>query len=341
MEVREHVPLSKLTTLKVGGEALLVVTIASLDDIGVGLAQVRERNLSFVVLGEGSNVLASDEGYAGAVLLMRIPGIVIERNQHNALVRAAAGVSWDELVRAVAEEGLWGLENLAGIPGTVGAAPVQNIGAYGIELERVLVCVDAIDVRTDTSVTFARDACGFSYRDSRFKHEPWLIITHITVCLAYAGVPQIGYSDLHTAHEHGEDLGSPRAIGQTVRNIRAQKFPDLAVYGTAGSFFKNPIISQNRFKELTKHYGALPSFPMEQGVKIPLAYILDKILGLRGYKHEHTFLFGNQPLVLVAEAGASAHEVDTLAQEIEKKVVEATGISIEREVRNIHTHEWK
>lgn len=340
MEVREHVSLKELTTLKVGGDAPLVLTLDAPGDIEAALTLVRERGLSFVVLGEGSNVLPRDEGYPGAVLLMRIPGITFTKESEDTLVEVGAGVSWDALVSTAATEGLWGMENLAGIPGTVGAAPVQNIGAYGMELEQTLERVDAYDTRTATSVSFDRTACAFGYRDSRFKHEPWLVITSVTFRLTHMGSPRIGYADLRTAKEQGEDLTTPEAIGVCVRQIRARKFPDLAVFGTAGSFFKNPVISPETFATLTERYGALPSFPMGSQVKIPLAYILDKILGLRGYRHEHAFLFGNQPLVLVAERGATAQEVDALARDIEKKVLSATGISIEREVRMIAAHEW-
>lgn len=340
MEVREHVSLKELTTLKVGGDAPLVVILDTPDDIGTALTLVRERGLSFVVLGEGSNVLPPDEGYSGAVLLMRIPGITFTEEGEDTLVQAGAGVSWDALVNTVATEGLWGIENLAGIPGTVGAAPVQNIGAYGMELEHTLERVDAYDTRTATPATFDRTACGFGYRDSRFKHEPWLVITSVVFRLTRSGSPRIGYADLRTAHEQGDDLTTPKAIGESVRQIRARKFPDRSLFGTAGSFFKNPVVSDETFGTLAKRYGALPSFPMGSQVKIPLAYILDKILGLRGYRHERAFLFGNQPLVLVAEQDATAHDVEVLACDIERKVCEATGIVIEREVRMIAAHEW-
>lgn len=341
MRIEEGVALDGLTTLRVGGAARYALTVESIDDLNAALAFVRERGMPFVVLGEGSNVLAPDDGYDGAVILMRIPGIRFEDAGNATLVTAGAGESWDTFVSACAARGLWGIENLAGIPGTVGAAPVQNIGAYGMELKDALEVVEAFDVETGQSVLLDPNACAFGYRDSRFKHESRLIITRVSFRLSANGVPRIGYADLKAAAADGKDLSTPSAIGETVRAIRARKFPDLSLFGTAGSFFKNPVISQERFAELAAKYGAVPSFPQENGIKVPLAYILDHVLSLRGYRSGPTFLFGNQPLVLVADPGASARDVDALARELETRVHEATGISIEREVRDLDAHEYR
>ncbi len=341
MEVQESASLRTLTTLRVGGAAKYVLTIESPEEVKTALAFARERGLPYVVLGEGSNVLPEDEGYPGVVFLMRIPGIRIEEEDEAVLVTAGAGVSWDALVLACAERSLWGIENLAGIPGTVGAAPVQNIGAYGMELESTFFSAQVFDTTTQTVRTYTRDGSQFGYRDSRYKQEPNLIILEVTLRLAREGSPRVGYADLAKAQERGEDVGSPLSIGEVVRRVRAQKFPDLREFGTAGSFFKNPILSPEQFSALTQAYGAVPSFPNPKGIKVPLAFILDRVLSLRGYRKGPTFLFGNQPLVLVADEGATAHDVDELAREIEMRVREATNISIEREVRMLSAHEGK
>jgi UDP-N-acetylmuramate dehydrogenase len=162
-----------------------------------------------------------------------------------------------------------------------------------------------------------------------------LIILRVTLVLAKSGMPHIEYPDLQKAKEEGKALDTPSVIGDTVRAIRARKFPDLAVFGTAGSFFKNPIISKETYDALVTKYGPVPEFPNPNGVKIPLAFILDKVLGLKGFRLGNAFLFDNQPLVLVADHGASAHEVDTLAKLVETKVMDATGIKIEREVKTL------
>jgi UDP-N-acetylmuramate dehydrogenase len=266
---------------------------------------------------------------------MRIPGISFQPEGDTVRVTVGAGVMWEELVTSVADRGLWGLENLAGIPGTMGAAPVQNIGAYGAEFSTVCTQVSGINMHTGERFTFATDECAFGYRDSIFKHHKELVITEVVIVLHTQSAPKLGYSDLARLSHEGVSLTTPTEINSAVRAVRALKFPDLSLQGTAGSFFKNPIISNERFAELSSKYGAIPSFPAKDGIKIPLAYILDHILGLKGTRVGHVSLFGNQPLVLVTDEGATAHDVDEFAQAIEKKVFDATGIKIQREVQKV------
>ena len=342
MVVEENQSLRELTTLKVGGLARYVLTCNTTEDVVAAYSFAKDKNLPLVVLGEGSNVLPTDEDHDGVVLLMRIKGITYTNDADGqVVVSVGAGESWDAFVEETVQKGLWGLENLAGIPGTVGAAPVQNIGAYGMEIARLIKDVGAYDTLTSTHITISAADAAFAYRDSRFKHESHLIITGVTFILASNGEPQIQYADLQAASREGVVLSTPAEIAVAVRIIRSRKFPDLSEYGTAGSFFKNPIISYQQFENLSAKWGALPSYPAPNGIKIPLAFILDKVLNLKGYEREMTFLFGNQPLVLVARPGARAADVDELACDIEEKVFTATGISIEREVRNLSDHEIK
>lgn len=334
MILREHVPLSSLTTLRVGGSVRFVAVCETREDVQEALAFARARLLPWSVLGEGSNVLASDEGYEGVILSMRIPGIALAAQDGAVLLTAGAGVSWDALVREAAAQGLWGLENLAGIPGTVGASPVQNIGAYGMEVKDTLHEVHAIDATTGEERVFPREACGFGYRESRFKREPDLVIVAVSFVLRKGGEPQVGYKDLALAAAEGIDLSTPESIGNAVRTIRARKFPDLALVGTAGSFFKNPTIPAADFDRLKEEYTDLPGFPNEHGVKIPLAFVLDHMLNLKGYAEGNIALFEKQPLVLVANGGASANEIEAFADGVARRVHDATGIRIEREVRS-------
>ncbi len=347
MMVREDVALSELTTFRVGGAARFVLTLSTEEDIPAALAFIRERGLPFVVLGQGSNVLASDAGYPGVILLMQIPGMHIEAGENETRLQVGAGVSWDAFVEECAQRALWGVENLAGIPGTVGAAPVQNIGAYGAEVHTVIESVTVLNAKTMQTETIPKEACGFSYRDSRFKHEPHLIITSVTFRLTHNGEPRVEYADLIAARAQGQNLSTPSSIGETVRSVRAAKFPDLAQYGTAGSFFKNPIITQEAYDTLSLRYqaalapyGSIPLYSVPGRVKIPLAFVLDKLLNLRGYRRGPTFLFGNQPLVLVADTNAAAADVDALACDIEKKIFDATDVTLEREVRMLDAHEF-
>lgn len=333
MTVREYVSLRELTTFKVGGLARYVLTCDSIADVQEALTFIREKNLSFRVLGSGSNVLARDEVYEGAILLMRIPGIRIVEKDDAIDITFGAGVLWEDAVSFVAEQGWWGIENLAGIPGTVGAAPVQNIGAYGAELKQLFVSVTVLNSLSGELSVYDAAACQFGYRDSIFKHNQHLIICEVTLRVTRTGEPRLGYGDLAQAVTEGTDMTTPARIAKAVREIRSHKFPDLSIYGTAGSFFKNPIITHEAFASLTEKYGALPSFPAVSGIKIPLAFILDKILHLRGYREGNVYLFGNQPLVLVAEQHETFDHINDFANTIAEKVFVETNISIEREVQ--------
>ena len=342
MKIEEHVPLSTLTTFKVGGPARYVITCTNQTEVLEGIQFATDHDLPLIVLGGGSNVLPSDDPYEGVVLVMNMQGITEEELGGNSVaVSVSAGVPWDEFVTYAAGKGMWGVENLAGIPGSTGATPVQNIGAYGMDVSQTITSVMVYDASSKTVYSLSPAECEFGYRQSRFKKEPTLIITNVTFKLSREGTPHIGYPDLQTAKAEGVTLETPSDIADAVRAIRGRKFPDLNTFGTAGSFFKNPILTQEQFAGLSREYGAIPSFPHPDGVKVPLAFILDKVLMLKGYKKGHTFLFGNQPLVVVAEPGATSKEIESLAQEIEKKVFDTTHIVIEREVTNIFSHEIK
>lgn len=342
MKIEEHVLLSTLTTFKVGGPARYVITCATQTDLVEGIQFAKDHNLPVIVLGGGSNVLPPDDPYGGVVLVMDMQGITEEElGGDSVAVSVSAGVPWDSFVTYATEKGMWGVENLAGIPGSTGATPVQNIGAYGMDVSQTITSVSVYDTSLKTEYSLSPAECDFGYRQSRFKKEPSLIITNVTFKLSRVGTPHTGYPDLQTAKAEGVILETPLDIAKAVREIRSRKFPDLNTFGTAGSFFKNPILTQEQFAELSKEYGAIPSFPHPDGVKVPLAFILDKVLTLKGYKKGHTFLFGNQPLVVVAEPEATSKEIESLAQEIEKKVFDATHIVIEREVTNIFSHEIK
>lgn len=333
MIVRENVLLSSLTTLRVGGNARFVLECENKDDVGAAIAFAQERNLPWCALGEGSNVLAQDNGYDGVVVALRIPGIVSVDAESSVTLTAGAGVSWDALVREAAAQNLWGLENLAGIPGTVGAAPVQNIGAYGTEVNDTLTSVEVFDTETGETRALSREECTFGYRDSRFKRDKRFVILSASFTLSKAAEPNISYKDLIAAQEQGADLSTPRSIGDAVRAIRARKFPDLAKVGTAGSFFKNPTIAKDTYESLKEQYPDMPGYPNDEGVKVPLAFVLDRVLDLRGYREGNVSLFTEQPLVLVAHENATEKEIDAFAQGIATRVYNAISISIEREVQ--------
>jgi len=332
MTLRENIPLSVLTTLKVGGDARYVAECVSVEDVQEALAFAKGKNIPFFPLGEGSNVLAPDAGYEGLIIHMRLPDLVVEGD---GTLIAGAGVIWDQVVRQAGLRGLWGIENLAGIPGTMGAAPVQNIGAYGAELADTLIYVDALDANTGEALRISKDACDLGYRDSRFKRERQLLITSVALKLSANGEPRVSYKDLAARKEAGDSLATPKEIADVVRSVRSVKFPDLSEHGTAGSFFKNPVVPTQKYEELAKRFPSVPGFEVEQGVKIPLAWLLDNVLALRGFSIGSVSLFERQPLVLVTDTGARAHDVDALAELVAQKVFEETKICIEREVRSL------
>jgi len=230
------------------------------------------------------------------------------------------------------------MENLSLIPGTVGAAPVQYIGAYGAEAKDTIESVRVIDSATGKSRVLSSAECAFGYRDSLFKgpEGEGLIIVSVTFRLSLLPRPNLSYKDVRE-YLAARNVPEPTLteIRQAVISIRQSKFPDLSLFGTAGSFWKNPIISAEAFAELKKAYPLIPSYPAGERVKVPLAWILDVVCGLKGHARGRVHLFRNQPLVLTVEIGATAAEVDAFAREIEATVRGKTGIIIEREVNSL------
>jgi UDP-N-acetylmuramate dehydrogenase len=328
MTIEENVPLAPLTSFKIGGPARFFVPVETTEELQKALSFAKERGLAVLILGGGSNVLIDDAGWGGLVIKIEITGI--ERDGQ-ALI-AGAGESWDALVARAVGEGLWGLENLSGIPGSVGGAVVGGIGAYGAAVGQHLVWVEALDL-DGTIQRMTNTECAFGYRSSFFKNEAGrYIVLRAAFELSTTPAPELSYKDL--AGRFREGIPSLAAIREAVLAIRSGKFPDLAVEGTAGSFFKNPIVSAKEAEALTRRYPAMPVFSMPEtdGIKVPLAWLLDHVLALKGTCVGGARLFERQPLVIAATAGASAADVRTLAQMVEKKVKEEFNILIEREV---------
>jgi UDP-N-acetylmuramate dehydrogenase len=332
MKIAEHTSLASYTTFGIGGVARFFIEAETEDDVRSAVVFAREQSLPLLVLGRGSNLLVPDAPLEAVVVKVSLGGIDAQRTDEYVSVTAGAGVLWDDVVDTASEEGVFGIENLAGIPGSVGGAVVQNIGAYGTELSSVFFSAESIDSTTGVSKTITHGEGAFSYRTSFFKTHPEHIILRVTLRLSRAKSAFTEYPDFTALKERGVPLTTPGEIARAVRSIRAAKFPDISKEGTAGSFFKNPILDPETVRELQQKFPGLPSYPYEGNMKIPLAWILDRVLGLKGHVRGRVRLFERQPLVLVAEKGASAEEVELLAQEVAKKVHEHTGVMIEREV---------
>ncbi|MEO6536940.1 MAG: UDP-N-acetylmuramate dehydrogenase [Candidatus Paceibacterota bacterium] len=337
MRIEENVPLAEHTSFKIGGPTKLFVTCETVEDVVEAVAFALERSLQIYPLGEGSNVLASDAPIEKAVLRICIPGIEYRNEGSQTLVTVGAGVSWDTFVDDVTNKGLWGAENLAGIPGTMGGAAVQNIGAYGAVFEDSVVSIEAYDIQTQNLRTFTREECDFEYRMSLFKKSAGsLIVVRITLALSEEAQPHLGYRDIE---EYFSNIPNPSLVGirDAVRSIRAKKFPDLSVYGTAGSFFLNPVLPEDEAERVAAKYPGMPLFPMpEGGVKVPIAWLLDYRHGVLDMRDVHVgkaLVWPIQPLVLASESGATSADVNALAELVVTKMKEATGIEIRREVQ--------
>jgi UDP-N-acetylmuramate dehydrogenase len=325
MIIEEQVPLAPLTTFRIGGPARYFARAQSVQEVKEVLSFAKERTLQVLILGGGSNVLISDEGFDGVVLKLELKGVLREGET----LIAAAGEEWDALVERAIMEGLWGIENLSGIPGSVGASPVQNIGAYGTELKDVLDWVEVLDRESGTVVKLTKRECGFGYRTSTFKrgHGRYVVL-RVALRLHKNGTPNTTYKDLV------DIVGSTLPqIRQKVLAVRADKFPDLSKEGTAGSFFLNPVISKKQVAQLSARYPGMPQYPTEGGIKLSLAWLLDRVLQVKGMHEGGARLFEKQPLVIAAERDSKAYEVRILAQKIKNLVKEKLQIEIEEEVR--------
>lgn len=335
-----NVPLAPLTTLRIGGSARYFVEAETTEEVKDVLTFARANSLPVFALGGGSNILVPDGGVYGMVLKMSMRGINLESDAGDTLLIADAGVRWDDAVDFACANEIFGIENLAGIPGTVGGAVVQNIGAYGAELANVFEYADVINKETGEASQVALREAEFKYRDSFFKKHRELVITQAVLRFKKGLTANISYPDLALARASGVQLFAPAEIAGAVRAIRAKKFPaylqaglDIAEEGTAGSFFKNPIVSRELADSLAKRFDGLPTFPNKDGTaKISLAWILDKVLCLNGFSVGRARLYEKQPLVIVAGFGATAEDVNALAFEVTEKVFKKIGIKIEREV---------
>ena len=334
MQIQEHVSLATYTTLQVGGQARYLVHIQSVAELESGRQLALRTAVPILVLGSGSNVLIPDAGYPGLVVINNIAGSTYTDAAETGYVyvRFGAGELLDAIVAQTIQKQYWGLENLSHIPGTIGAAPVQNVGAYGVELSAIVHSVEAFSVDTGEVRSFTNEQCAFAYRDSFFKSQSgrqW-IITHVTCQLSKHRNPVLSYGDLQTLDA---DVCTSADIRQTVIDIRKTKFPDWHTIGTAGSFFKNPIITPTQHQQLMTKYPGLVSYVQPNGTyKVSLGWILDKVCHLRGYSSGKVGLYQDQALVLV-NTGNSATDIAQFAANVSQQVHQKTGITIEPEVR--------
>lgn len=330
-DFHEFYPLRTHNTFGFDARARLAAHIRSESDLVSALSDPRAAELPVVVLGGGSNVVLTGDLDA-CVLLMEIPGHDIAEDDENWLVTAGAGENWHGVVSRTVAEGMPGLENLALIPGTAGAAPIQNIGAYGVELRERFARLRAYDRQTREFVTLDLDACAFGYRDSLFKHagRDRYIITAVTLRLPKAWQPVLNYGEL--AREL-DGVASPTAaqVREAVIAIRSRKLPDPAQIGNAGSFFKNPVVEAGQRDALLAQNPALVSYPQPDGrYKLAAGWLIDQC-GFKGMDDGAVGVYGKQALVLVHHGGGTGAALLKLADRIADTVESRFGVRIEPE----------
>lgn len=322
-------PLTSLHTFGFSALAQNVVTITSIEQLH-GLS-TNLKVSEYVILGEGSNTVFLQD-YVGTVVKIALKGMVSHQTDTHYGIQVAAGENWHDLVSWCLQQGIYGLENLALIPGTVGAAPIQNIGAYGVEVERFIQSVKYFCLRSKQTKTITHDECLFAYRDSIFKNKLFnkAIITQVTFSIPKAWVAVAHYGELAA-------LNNPTAmdIFNKVIQVRQTKLPDPHKIGNAGSFFKNPVIPIVLFDTLKQQWPTIPSFPVDtMNVKIPAAWLIDT-LGFKGKQVGGITCHHGQPLVLTNDGSGTGQELLLLAREIKTKVQQVFSITLEHEVRLI------
>lgn len=308
MNIQQNVPLSQHSTMRLGGNAAYLTDITDRDDIKQAVAWAKDRNLPVMMIGGGSNIVWRDEGFSGLILVNKIKGYGLKlEDDGNAYVAIGSGENWDQTVGRTVESGLSGIEALSLIPGTAGATPVQNVGAYGQEISQTLVNLEAYDTDQDRFVSIDAADCQFGYRTSRFKaaDRGRFLITKLTLHLKKENPQPPFYRALESyLNEHNITNPTPQTVRDAVIVIRNSKLPDPAKVANNGSFFANPIISQTEFANLQAKFPEIPNWPTADGqVKIPAAWLVEQA----GFKNIHDTETGMatwpaQPLVLVNES---------------------------------------
>jgi UDP-N-acetylmuramate dehydrogenase len=326
------ISLKSFNTFSIDEIADNLLVINDLGQMRIALKHLRGQEKR--VLGGGSNVLLTAP-VTGTLLKNELKGIEIIRSfKQSVWVRAAGGESWHDLVIWALQNDLGGIENLSLIPGTVGASPIQNIGAYGVELKDSFISLEAISLESGKKVTFSHDACEFGYRDSVFKREQkglWLI-SSVVLKLTKSGFHKqyIAYGDITKQLENIENP-TIQDISKAVITIRQSKLPDPAVIGNAGSFFKNPTIAESQYQQLVATYPNMPGYPNDDGVKVPAGWLIEQC-GWKGHRLGDAGCHAKQALVLVNYGAAKGAEILQLAKQISQSVLDKYGIELNPEV---------
>jgi len=338
--LQTNIPLAPFTTLGIGGPAKYFAEIKNAGALSAGVEWARAHSLPFFVLGGGSNIVVDDRGFAGLVLQVSITGVETCLEEGYAVLNAGAGENWDNLVALTVSNNWEGFECLSGIPGRVGATPIQNVGAYGQEVSESLVSLEALDVAAGGLVELSASDCNFEYRSSRFKTRDLqrFIITSVKYRLVIDGPPAVRYPELqrHLSNLQNVTLQQVREAVLTIRRQKAMVIDPRDVDSrSVGSFFVNPVIDNKQYLALKDHLVMsgtdrdLPSFPApDDGVKLSAAWLIEKAGIKRGYAYGNVGTSTKHALAIINRGGGTAREVVELKELIQQRVFDSFGITL-------------
>lgn len=335
MDIHTNIPLKNFTTMKLGGNARFMTEVHTAEEVAAVYRNAKAQSLPVFVLGGGSNVIAKDEGFAGIVIRMRIPGFeVIADDLYSTTIRVGAGENWDETVKRTVDMRLTGIEALSAIPGTAGASPVQNVGAYGQEIADTLESLVAYDTENDSFVTLQKADCGFSYRRSIFRGDQIgrYIITSITLVLSKTNPQPPFYKALEEYFaEHNIGIFTQDVVRKAVIDIRTNKLPDPDVFPNTGSFFKNAIVEDWQLNDLRLINPDIPIYDMGDGhFKVPTGWLIEQT-GLKGSVLHGIKVHDKNALVLINQSASSYRDLERARDEIIGAVRDKFKIQIEQE----------
>ena len=337
MIVHQNVSLQPYNTFGLDENAGFLAIVDSTEDLDEIFQTGRFRSQRKMILGGGSNVLFT-RGWTGIIAKNEIRGISVQKEtEEDVLVSVGAGENWHQFVLWSVERGYGGVENLSLIPGTVGAAPMQNIGAYGVELKDVFHSLEAYEKKSGKTVTFFKEDCHFGYRYSTFKGElrDQFVITRVFFLLSKKPTFNISYGAIKDTLDEMEVELSLKSISQAVINIRQSKLPDPMDIGNAGSFFKNPVIEQMHFEALEAQFPEIKGYRLsDEEVKVPAGWLIEQA-GWKGYRNGEIGVHDKQALVLVNHGNGRGKDIFKLSNEIKKSIESKFGIELEREVNII------
>ena len=336
MKPLQNVPLSQHSTMRLGGLARYLMEISSPEQIEPALKWAQEHNYKVMMIGLGSNIVWGDDGFDGLVLVNKIAGFEIQDQEFQAFVNIGAGENWDKSVAKIVEAGLSGVEQLSLIPGTAGATPVQNVGAYGKEISETLVCLQAYDTVDKKMIVIPKAECGFSYRKSRFNgpDKGRFLITSITLGLTKTQPMPPFYGTLQNYLSQNKITSyTPEIIRKAVIEIRNSKLPDPAKVANCGSFFANPIIDSFELEALLARYPSIPHWDVDgDKSKVSAAWMMEQ-LGLKGYHEPNTgmAIWDKHALVFVNEKAPNTASLLAFRDAIIKRAEEKFGVTLKQE----------